>query len=81
MTAASHTRAVDLTGGYQSSILPTDSAEDPQLEGVVATFASADVIAIAEGADVEVILITTGGEFKCNLDDTRIKRGYNPLDD
>ena len=52
-----------------------------QLEGVVATFASADVIAIAEDTDVEVILITTGGEFKCNLDDTRIKRGYNPLDD
>lgn len=52
-----------------------------QLEGVVATFASADVIAIAEDKDIEVILVTTGGEFKCNLDDTRIKRGYNPLDD
>ena len=52
-----------------------------QLEGVVATFSSRDVIAIAEDADVEVILITTGGEFKCNLDDTRIKRGYNPLGD
>ena len=51
-----------------------------ELTGVVATFASADVIAIAEDADVEVILITTGGEFKCNLDDTRILRGYNPLD-
>ena len=50
------------------------------LEGVVATFASTDVIAIAEDADVEVILITTAGEFKCNLDDTRILRGYNPLD-
>ena len=51
-----------------------------QLEGVVATFASADVIAIAEDTDIEVILVTTGGEFKCNLDDTRMKRGYNPLD-
>ena len=51
------------------------------LQGVVATFASADVIAIAEDNDVEVILVTTGGEFKCNLDDTRILRGYNPLDD
>lgn len=52
-----------------------------QLKGVVATFASEDEISIAENVDVEVILVTTGGEFKCNLDDTRILRGYNPLDD
>ena len=52
-----------------------------ELQGVVATFASADVQAIAARGDVEAILITTAGEFKCNLDDTRIKRGYDPLDD
>ncbi len=52
-----------------------------ELQGVVATFASSDVRTIAEDNDVEVILVTTGGEFKCNLDDTRILRGYNPLDD
>ncbi len=51
-----------------------------ELQGIVATFASADVRAIAERGDVEAILITTAGEFKCNLDDTRIKRGYNPQD-
>ncbi len=51
-----------------------------ELQGVVATFASADVQAIAKDNDIEVILITSGGEFKCNLDDTRILRGYNPLD-
>ena len=47
-----------------------------QLEGIVATFASDDVINIAKKKDVEVLLITTSGEFKCNLDDKRIMRGY-----
>ena len=47
-----------------------------ELEGIVATFASDDVINIAKTRDVEVILITTSGEFKCNLDDKRIMRGY-----
>ena len=66
----------DKEGRYTVQPLTLDIAEaesvtnlfgaSVQLEGVVATFASADVIAIAEGADVEVILITTGGEFKCN---------------
>ena len=51
-----------------------------QLEGVIATFQSAAVIEIAKDADVEAILITTGGEFKCNLDDTRILRGYGLKD-
>jgi hypothetical protein len=47
-----------------------------QLEGIVATFASDDVINIVKIRDVEVILITTSGEFKCNLDYKRIMRGY-----
>ena len=30
-------------------------------------------------SDMEVLLITgSREEFKCNLDDTRLKRGYNP---
>ena len=69
---------IDVAGSESATNLFGASVE---LQGVVATFASADVIAIVEDNDVEVILMTTGGEFKCNLDDTRIKRGYNPLDD
>ncbi len=68
---------VDVAGAESVTNLFGSSVD---LQGVVATFASDAVRAIAEDADVEVILITTGGEFKCNLDDTRIKRGYDPLD-
>ena len=71
-------RTIDVAGSESATNLFGTSV---QLEGVVATFASEDVISIAENADVEVLLVTTGGEFKCNLDDTRILRGYNPLDD
>ena len=51
-----------------------------ELVGAVATFASADVILVAQQADVEAILLTTSGEYRCNLDDTRILRGYNLID-
>ena len=47
-----------------------------ELEGVVASFDSQEVIEIAKEADVEAVLITSAGEFKCNLDDNRILRGY-----
>ena len=47
-----------------------------ELDGFIATFASEDVRRIAKEADVETLVITTGGEFKCNLDDKRILRGY-----
>ena len=47
-----------------------------ELDGFIATFASEDVRQIAKEADVETLVITTGGEFKCNLDDKRILRGY-----
>ena len=66
---------VELSGSSTASNLFGSSVE---LHGVIATFPSADVIEIAEKADVEVILVTTAGEFKCNLDDTRILRGYDP---
>lgn len=68
--------AIDVAGTETVSNLFGAAVE---LQGVVATFDSADVRAIAEDKDVEVVLVTTGGEFKCNLDDTRIMRGYNPL--
>ena len=66
---------IDVAGSDTASNLFGAAVE---LEGVVATFASKAVIDIARNADVEVVLITTGGEFKCNLDDTRILRGYGP---
>ena len=47
-----------------------------QPQGAVAVFTSADVLAIAERADVQVVVITTTGEFRCNLDDTRLLRGF-----
>ncbi|MCY4658975.1 MAG: hypothetical protein OXF93_04065 [Acidobacteria bacterium] len=64
---------IDVTGSETISNLFGASVD---LTGVVATFASRDVIEIAQDADVEVVLVTTAGEFKCNLDDTRILRGY-----
>ena len=50
------------------------------LTGVVATFDSEAVYEIALRRDVEAVLITTSGEFRCNLDDTRLKRGFRPLE-
>ena len=48
--------------------------------GVIATFPSEAVYQIALRRDVEAVLITTSGEFRCNLDDTRLKRGFRPLE-
>ena len=48
------------------------------LFGAVATFDSDDIRRIVEHADLEALVITRTGEFKCNLDDTRLKRGFNP---
>ena len=64
---------IDVAGSDTTSNLFGATVE---LEGVIASFESAAVIEIARDADVEVVLITTAGEFKCNLDDTRILRGY-----
>ena len=52
-----------------------------ELFGAVATFDSDAIRAIIEHADLEALVITQAGEFKCNLDDTRLKRGYNPAED
>ena len=52
-----------------------------ELFGAVATFDSDAIRAIIEHADLEALVITRAGEFKCNLDDTRLKRGYNPAED
>ena len=69
--------AVDVFGSTTVSNLFGSSVE---LVGAVATFASADVILVAQQADVEAILLTTSGEYRCNLDDTRILRGYTLID-
>lgn len=47
-----------------------------ELQAVMATFDSQEVIRLSERADIEVLLLTAAGEFKCNLDGTRIRRGY-----
>ena len=65
--------AVDVSGSATVSNLYGASVE---LVSVMATFDRAAVIDIAERADVEVLVIAGGREFKCNLDDTRILRGY-----
>ena len=67
---------VDVTDGTVTSNLFGASV---QLFGVVATFSSDAVREIIAQEDLEVLLITgSGEEFKCNLDDSRLKRGYNP---
>ncbi len=48
------------------------------LFGAVATFDSDAIRRIVERRDLEALVITRAGEFKCNLDDTRLKRGFNP---
>ena len=47
-----------------------------EMFGAVGTFRSSDVRELIADSDLEVLLITGQGEFKCNLDDTRLKRGY-----
>ena len=51
-----------------------------ELFGAVATFNSDDIRRIVENADLEALVITQTGEFKCNLDDTRLQRGFNPAE-
>ena len=49
-----------------------------RLETLVATFASDDVIALAEGSRAVVAVVTPDGEFACRLDKKRVLRGYFP---
>ena len=68
--------SVDVTDGTVASNLFGASV---QIFGVVATFNSEAVREIIAQSDMEVLLITgSREEFKCNLDDTRLQRGYNP---
>ena len=68
--------SVDVTDGTVASNLFGASV---QVFGVVAIFDSAAVREIIAQSDLEVLLITgSREEFKCNLDDTRLQRGYNP---
>ena len=46
---------------------------------MTAHFVSEHVRRIVADDDVEVIVVTPSGEFRCNLDDRRIRRGFNPL--
>ena len=68
-------RTIDVAGSETMSNLLGASVT---LTGVVATFDSDAVLGIVRERDVEAVIITTSGEYRCNLDDTRIKRGYNP---
>ena len=68
--------SVEVTDGTVTSNLFGASV---QIFGVVATFSSDAVREILAQNDMEVLLITgSREEFKCNLDDTRLQRGYNP---
>ena len=66
--------SVEVTEGETASNLFGASVE---LFGAVATFNSTAIRGIIEERDLEVLLITENQEFKCNLDDTRLKRGYS----
>ena len=66
--------SVETTDGTVESNLFGASA---QMFGVVATFSSDAVREIIAERDLEVLLIESGEEFKCNLDDTRLERGYD----
>ena len=69
--------SVELMDGETYSNLFGASIE---LFGVVAAFDSAAIRGIIADRDLEVLLITAARqEFKCNLDDTRLKRGYDPV--
>lgn len=70
-----HPLSVDMMDGTTTANLFGASIE---LFGAVATFNSDDIRRIVEDADLEALVITLNGEFKCNLDDTRLKRGFNP---
>ena len=65
--------SVDITDGTSATNLFGSSVE---LFGVVATFPSDRIREIISENDLEVLLIVPDGEFKCNLDDTRLQRGY-----
>ena len=45
---------------------------------IVARFASADVITLAEGSHAEVVVVTPDGEFTCHFGKKKILRGYFP---
>ena len=46
---------------------------------MTAHFAGADVRRILEDGDVQVVVVTPTAELTCNLDDRRLRRGFDPL--
>jgi len=72
-----HPLSIETTDGTRTANLFGASID---LFGAVATFNSDDIQRIVEDADLEALVITRSGEFKCNLDDTRLKRGFNPAE-
>lgn len=62
----------DSKGILPESIKVEDSA-------MVAQFASGRVKEISEDGNLEVVVVTPSGKFRCNLDDRNIRRGFNPL--
>ena len=48
-----------------------------EASGVLATFEAAPVLEIARLRDVEVLIMTTGGQRKCHVDDKKVRRQFN----
>ena len=72
-----HPLSVETTDGTTAANLFGASID---LFGAVATFDSDAIRRIVKDADLEALVITRTGEFKCNLDDTRLERGFNPAE-
>ena len=83
-------RVLDYMKGIEYIVIRRRGGDDEQAiahpvslevgdSAMVAQFASDDVKRIAEDDDVEVILLTPSDQFRCNLDDRKIRRGFNPL--
>ena len=64
--------------GASSELVENLAGASVQLESIVATFASADVITLAEGSHAEVVVVTPDGEFTCSFGKKKILRGYFP---
>ena len=47
-----------------------------QATGVIAAFDADQVLKLAQENDLTVVLVTSGGQRTCNLDDTKILRQF-----
>ena len=83
-------RVLDYMKGIEFIVIGPRGGDDEQAvalpvalevgdSAMVAQFAKDDVKRIAEDAEVEVVVVTASGEFRCNLDDRKIRCGFDPL--